>query len=110
MMCHPVDTNPSWRLEFRLASRALADSPGGGGGGSILGWASPPGESEDVTDATDEVSFVAPDDDVTEGRMSAAIEKRLEPRGSFKGIISKVWLIWELGVMYDLPNFPRIQF
>ena len=81
-----------------MASRALADSPGGGG--SRAGWLSPPGESEEVTDANDDeeessAAFVAPDDDdVTDGRMSAAIEKRLDPRGSFKGIVCQVgWIL-----------------
>lgn len=78
-----------------MASRALADSPGGGG--SRAGWLSPPGESEEVTDANDDeeessAAFVAPDDDVTDGRMSAAIEKRLDPRGSLTTVLAVVRL------------------
>ena len=85
-----------------MASRALADSPGGGGG-SRLGRLSPLGESEEVTDATDveeSSAFVAPDDDDddTDGRMSAAIEKRLDARGSLATVVVRLGSYSESGL------------
>ena len=68
-----------------MASRALAESPGGGGASRLAWWLSPLGESEEVTEATDDEVEVAVE--VTEGRMSAAIEKRLEAKGSFGTVV-----------------------
>ena len=94
-----------------MASRALADSPGGGGG-SRLGRLSPLGESEEVTDATDveesSGAFAVPDDDddVTDGRMSAAIEKRLDARGSLATVVVRLGSCSESGLTGVEPPGP----
>ena len=76
---------------FKLANRALAlkSCPAaetgrrGGGGGSEGGGGGGCGCSVDVTLAIEFAAGLVDPDVVTDGLMSAAIEKRLEPSGFF---------------------------